>query len=71
MAAQYNVGASYAAGAGVAQSDADAAKWFQRAAEHGLVGSAMTLGMMYEQGLGVEKSEVEAKRWYERAEPKA
>jgi TPR repeat protein len=52
------------------KNEAEAAKWFERAADQGMVGSAMTLAMMYEQGQGVAKSETEAKKWYARAEGK-
>jgi TPR repeat protein len=53
------------------KNEAEAAKWFERAAEQGLVGSAMTLAMMYEQGQGVPKNEAEAKKWTARAEGKS
>jgi TPR repeat protein len=69
--AEHGLGFMYLYGECTEKNEKEAAKWFQRAAEHGLVGSAMTLGMMYEQGLGVEKSEIEAKKWYGRAEIKA
>ena len=65
--AQYNVGASYAAGAGVAKSDADAAKWFRRSADQGMVFAQLNLGLLYAAGNGVPQDNVEALKWLELA----
>ncbi|MGE5088753.1 MAG: tetratricopeptide repeat protein, partial [Candidatus Levyibacteriota bacterium] len=62
-AAQYNVGASYAAGIGVDKSDADAAKWFRRAADQGMPFAQLNLGLLYAAGNGVPKDSVEAFKW--------
>ena len=51
----------------VEQDSAQAAKWFQRAAEQDLAGSQTTLAQMYETGNGVEQNAEEAKKWYAKA----
>ena len=63
-AAQYNVGASYAGGTGVQKSDVDAAKWFRRAADQGVVFAQLNLGLLYAAGNGVPQDSVEALKWY-------
>jgi hypothetical protein len=49
------------------QNGEEAVKWFQKAAEQGLVGSLTTLAMMYEEGKIVEKDIEESKRLYKLA----
>lgn len=66
-AAQYNVGASFAAGTGIAKSDTDAAKWFRRAADQGMVFAQLNLGLLYAAGNGVPQDNVEAFKWLELA----
>jgi TPR repeat protein len=41
-----------------------AAKWFAKAAEHGLRDSQYNLGILYEHGLGVAKNPAEAYKWF-------
>jgi TPR repeat protein len=49
------------------RDDAEAVKWYQRAAESGHVQSCNNLGLMYEQGRGVERDEAAAALWYQAA----
>jgi TPR repeat protein len=57
----------YALGKRVAQDDSKAARWFRKAAEHGLPVAQYTLGSMYADGIGVQKDDAEAVRWYRKA----
>jgi len=66
-AAQYRLGTLYAEGKGVAQNDATAATWFQRAAEQGDAAAQYNLGASYAEGLGVDKDDVAAAKWFRRA----
>jgi len=65
--AQYNLGIMYQDGAGVAQSDEEAVKWYQLAAVQGLPGSQSNLGLMYQNGTGVAQNHEEAVKWYQLA----
>jgi TPR repeat protein len=65
--AQYRLGTLYAEGKGVAQNDATAATWFQRAAEQGDAAAQYNLGASYAEGLGVAKDDVAAAKWFRRA----
>ncbi|MBV8777947.1 MAG: SEL1-like repeat protein, partial [Alphaproteobacteria bacterium] len=61
------VGLKYLDGDGVAVSEADAAKWLERAAEQGLPVAQYRLGTMYERGRGVTRDPAKAVQWYQRA----
>jgi len=65
--AQYNLGACYAFGQGVAKDCVEAVKWYRKAAEWNLALAQSNLGVCYAKGEGVRKDEVEAVRWYRRA----
>ena len=65
--AQLNLGYMYDTGKGVAQNDAEAVKWYQRAADQGLALAQGTLGAMYAKGRGVPQNDLEAVKWYRRA----
>ena len=65
--AQKQLGSIYAKGQGVAQSYAEAAKWYRQAADQGHAGAQTALGELYEAGQGVPCDEAEAARWYRRA----
>jgi TPR repeat protein len=65
--AESTLGFAYYRGRGVAQSDSEAAKWFQLAADKGNAASRFTLGVMYGEGRGVPQDFAEAARWYRRA----
>jgi localization factor PodJL len=51
-------------GEGGARDYGEAAVWFRRAAERGVVDSQYNLGLLYEAGRGVERNLREAYRWY-------
>ena len=65
--AQYELAAAYAAGDGVSKDPAEAAKWYQKAAEQGDMRSQSALGDAYAKGLGVELNYSEAVRWWRMA----
>ena len=62
--AQSQLGFMYASGDGIAQDNAEAVKWFRRAAEQGLPEAQSVLGLMYAGGKGVPQDEVEALVWF-------
>ena len=57
----------YAVGLGVAQDDAEALKWYRKAAEQGIVAAQYDLGVMYGNGQGVAQDDAEAVRWVRKA----
>lgn len=61
--AQFYLGALYAQGIGVAQSDVEAFRWFLSAAERGHAQARLVTGEMYAIGRGVAKSNVDAYKW--------
>ncbi len=65
--AQYRVGVMYAEGKGVAPNDAEAALWFERAAEQGEPMAQYNLGASYVEGAGVRKDMAAAAKWFRRA----
>jgi TPR repeat protein len=54
----------YANGFGVDRSMPDAAQWFRRAGEFGIVDAQYNLAFLYEHGEGVAKSAIDAYAWY-------
>lgn len=69
-AAQFDLAARYAEGAGDAQNYALAAHWFGKAAQQGHALAQHRLASLYERGLGVEKDIERAKDLYRRAAEK-
>ena len=65
--AQYYLGLMYYEGNGLLPDEAEAARWFRRAAEHIDVVHQVILGFMYLEGNGVSMDEAEAVRWFRRA----
>ena len=65
--AELVVGLKYLDGDGVAVSEADAAKWLERAAEQGMAVAQYRLGTMYERGRGVPADAAKAFHWYQLA----
>jgi hypothetical protein len=65
--AQYNVGAMYANGQGVAQSYDVALKWFRKAADQGYADAQYNLGLLYDNGRGAPQDHGEAVKWYRKA----
>ena len=51
-------------GNGVEKDDAEAVKWFRKAAEQGYAGGQKNLGASYHDGNGVEKDYAEAYAWF-------
>jgi localization factor PodJL len=63
-AAAYEIATRFADGRGVAQNFDEAAKWFDRAAQAGVVPAIFRLGTFYEKGLSVKKDVDIARRYY-------
>jgi localization factor PodJL len=62
--AAYEIAGRFADGKGVAQNLDEAAKWFDRAAQAGVVPAIFRLGTFYEKGLSVKKDADIARRYY-------
>jgi localization factor PodJL len=65
--AAYEIGVRFAEGKGVTASLDDAAKWYDRAAQAGVVPAIFRLGTFYEKGLSVKKDIDIARRYYMQA----
>jgi localization factor PodJL len=65
--AAYEVAVRFAEGKGVATNYEEAAKWYDRAAQAGLIPATFRLGTLYEKGLGVKKDADIARRYYVQA----
>ena len=65
--AAYEVGVRFAEGKGVAPNFDEAAKWYDRAAQAGVVPAIFRLGTLYEKGLSVKKDVDIARRYYMQA----
>src|SRR5947207_4351426 len=66
-AAQFALALNYDTGAGETQDDAEAAKWYRKAAEQGYALAQFNLAVMYDQGQGVARDQVEAAKWFRKA----
>ncbi len=62
--AAYEIGLRYAEGKGVAANLDEAAKWYERAAQAGVVPAIFRLGTFYEKGLSVKRDVEIARRYY-------
>jgi localization factor PodJL len=62
--AQYDLAQRLLDGRGMAQDQAAAALWFERAAAAGFAPAEFRLGALYQRGIGVERDPAAAKRWY-------
>ena len=62
--AMNSLGVMYNEGLGVAQSDAEAIRWYRASAEAGNANGMANLGVMYKDGRGVMQDHAEAVRWY-------
>ncbi len=62
--AQYKIGTFYQIGGGVPEDNAEAAKWYHRAAEQGHARAQYSLGLLYGRGLGVPRDYEQAYVWY-------
>ena len=65
--AAYEIGVRYAEGKCVASNYDEAAKWYDRAAQAGVVPAIFRLGTLYEKGLSVKKDVDIARRYYMQA----
>ncbi|MFT4118082.1 tetratricopeptide repeat protein, partial [Bradyrhizobium sp.] len=65
--AAYEIGVRFAEGKGIATNYDEAAKWYDRAAQAGVVPATFRLGTLYEKGLGVKKDADIARRYYTQA----
>ena len=65
--AQYRLGVMYAEGRGIPPNDAEAALWFERAAEQGEPMAQYNLAASYVEGTGVRKDMAAAAKWFRRA----
>ena len=52
------------------RQNAEAAKWYRKAAEQGQVDAQYNLGWMYEEGSGVKRNYVQAYKWFSLSEKK-
>ncbi len=57
----------YSKGRGVAKDEAEAVKWYRKAAEQGLATAQFNLGLKYERGEGVAKDHGKADKWLHKA----
>ena len=64
---QAEAASDYHNGEGVPKDEAEAAKWYRKAAEKGLASAQHNLGLCYDNGEGVPKDEAEAAKWYRKA----
>lgn len=64
--AQFMLGLAYESGRGVAQDFAEAARWYQKAADAGNPGAQAHLGNLYAEGRGVARDATAALKWYRR-----
>jgi localization factor PodJL len=65
--AAYEVGVRFSEGRGVPASNEEAARWFEIAANKGIVPAQFRLGTLYEKGLGVKKDLIAARDLYRAA----
>ena len=63
-AAAYEIGVRYTEGKGVAVNFDEALKWYDRAAQAGVVPAVFRLGTFYEKGMSVKKDVDIARRYY-------
>jgi TPR repeat protein len=63
----YKLGSLYVKGEGVAQDDAKALKWFQKAADAGDTDAMVRAAFLYECGNGVAKDPGKAHELYQKA----
>lgn len=64
---QFELGLKYVEGRGVPKNDAEAVKWFRKAADQGLASAQYNLGVLFAKGLGVAENDAEAAKWWRKA----
>jgi len=68
VAAQYKLAVRYSSGNGVTKDDAQAFKWFRKAAESGYALGQVSLGLIYREGnYGVKPDAAQAVDWFRKA----
>ncbi len=65
--AQLSLAQKYDYGEGVAEDDAEAVKWYRKAAEQGNAKAQFHLATLYSLGAGVAEDDAEAVKWYRKA----
>jgi TPR repeat protein len=65
--AQYNLGLMYSSGEGVPENDAQAVRWYRKAADQGDAMAQTNLGLMYAKGEGVPENRIRAYVWWSMA----
>jgi TPR repeat protein len=66
--AQYELGRAFFSGIlGVAKDEAEAVKWFRKAAEQNVADAQFSLGVCYANDRGVTKDDAEAVKWFRKA----
>ena len=66
-AAQYDLALMYGNGEGVPENDAEAVKWYRKAADQGNADAQYNLGLMYVTGKGVPENNIRAYVWWSMA----
>jgi TPR repeat protein len=66
-AAQFNLGLMYNNGHGVSENDAEAVRWFRKAAGQGHAMAQYNLGIMHAKGEGVPENGIRAYLWWSMA----
>jgi TPR repeat protein len=62
--ARYELGRAFFSGTlGVAKDEAEAVKWFRKAAEQNVADAQFSLGVCYANGQGVTKDDAESVKW--------
>src|SRR6266487_1342423 len=64
---EVELGLRYEHGKGVAKDQAEAVKWYRKAAEQNLAAAQYNLGVCYDKGAGVAIDHTEAAKWYRKA----
>jgi TPR repeat protein len=64
---QIELGNAYLAGRGVARDEAQAAYWYEKAANSGNPAAQQQIGYFYQIGFGVKRDPLRAAQWFERA----
>ena len=66
--AQYELGRAFFSGTlGVAKDEAEAVKWFRKAAEQNVADAQFSLGVCYANGQGVTEDDAESVKWFRKA----
>ena len=59
----------YAVGEGVSQNDAEAVKWYRKAAENGFPAAQNDLGWMYQNGRGIPQDDMRGDQMVSKSRP--